>query len=120
MVASNRDLIAWSQGLADGKRVTFPAKLRRDRRQRLETAIESAKELQEDQWPSRPKRVRRQYDETFEARLKIELEKRNEIGVELGIDPSVIASRGVLEQVVGGQSEPEALMLKWQRTLLQF
>ena len=120
MVATNRDLIAWCSDLSQGERVRFPPKLRRDRRQRLEAAIESAKQVPEEEWPSRPKRERRKYDETFEDRLKVELEKRNEIGAELGIDPSVIASRAVLEQVVSKQTEPEALLLNWQRNLLQF
>ena len=120
MVAPNRDLISWSADLADAKRVTFPPKLRRDRRQRLEEAIVEAQEVLEDEWPSRPMRVRRQYDETFEARLKVELGKRNEIAAELGIDPSVIVSRGVLEQIIGGQGSPEDVLLNWQRELLQF
>lgn len=120
MVANNRELISWSMDLAEGKRVEFPAKLRRDRRQRLEVVIEEAKGVPEEEWPTRPKRERRTYDETFEARLKVELEKRNLIAAELGIDPSVIASRAVLEQVVGKQEGAESLLLNWQRELLQF
>lgn len=120
MVSTNRDLISWSMDLAGGKRVQFPPKMRRDRLQRLETAIEAAKEVSESEWPQRPKRERRAYDETFEARLKVEMEKRNGIAKELGIDPSVIASRAVLEQVVAGRSEPSAFLLNWQRELLQF
>ncbi len=120
MVATNRDLISWSMDLSDGKRIQFPPKLRRDRRERLERAVKSANEVPEEDWPTRPKRVRRKFDESFESRLKVELEKRNKIGEELGIDPSVIASRGILEQLVGGQSDPETLLLKWQRALLQF
>lgn len=120
MVATNRDLIAWASDLTEERRVEFPPKLRRDRRQRLEVAIEAAKKVPEEEWPTRPKRERRQYDETFEVRLKVELEKRNRIGAELGIDPSVIASRAVLEQVIGAQSEPGKVLLKWQRALLEF
>ena len=120
MVAANRDLISWSQELGEGKSPRFPPKLRQDRRLRLEEAIKSAQRIPEDEWPSRPKRERRKYDETFESRLKVELEKRNVIAKDLGLDPSVIASRGVLEQIVGGQEGSNSLLLNWQRGLLGF
>ena len=118
MVATNKQLIAWSADLAEGQKIEFPPRLRRDRRQRLEEAIERARELTESEWPSKPKRERRRYDETFEDRVKAVILKRNEIGESLGIDPSVIASRAVLEQIVSGRVEPSDILLKWQQSLL--
>jgi len=47
------------------------------------------------------------------------MESRNQIAVNLGIDPSVIASRGVLEQIIGGRVDPVEILLKWQLSLLE-
>ncbi len=120
MVATNKDLIAWSVSLASGERWVAPAKLRGDRMRRLRDAIEKARGIPREEWPERPKRVRVNYDETFEERLKVELAKRNEIAEELGIDPSVISPRAAFEQIVGGKAQPAEVMLKWQREVLGF
>lgn len=120
MVASNKQLISWAMDLVDGKKITVPPKLRPDRKQRLEKAIEVSKEIPEELWPTRPKRERRRYDETFEARLKEELQKRNKVAEGLGIDPSVIASRSVMEQIIAGRVEPREILLNWQCEVLQF
>lgn len=120
MVAPNKQLIAWAMDLVEGRKIEIPPKLRRDRRQRLEKTIEAAHGVPKEQWPERPKRERRRYDETFEARLKVELDKRNKVAAELGIDPSVIASRSAMEQVVAGREEPGDILLKWQCEVLQF
>ncbi len=119
MVATNKQLIAWALDLVEGKRIEFPPKLRRDRLQRLERAIEFSREIPEVKWPSRPKRERRRNDGAFETRLKEGLEKRNRVGEELGIDPSIIASRAVMEQVVAIGAEPRDILLNWQCDLLQ-
>ena len=47
------------------------------------------------------------------------MENRNQIAENLGIDPSVIASRGVLEQIVAGRVDPADILLKWQLSLLE-
>jgi len=120
MVATNKQLISWALDLVAGKRIAFPSKLRAYRLQRLMKVIAVSEEIEEREWPQKIRGERHRYDETFEARLKVLLGKRNAIGGELGIDPSVIGSRAVLEQVVRESAQPEEILLKWQRELLQF
>ena len=119
MVATNKELIAWSLDLAESRRPDIRKKMRSDRRRRLEEVIKQAAALPESDWPARPKRERTRKDPTFESRLKEELEKRSKIGEELEIDPSLIASRAVLEQLVGNRATPEEVLLPWQRSLLE-
>jgi ribonuclease D len=119
MVATNKELLAWSLDLAESRRPDLRKTMRPDRRKRLDEAIKKAASLSEAEWPARPKRERTRKDPTFEERLKVELEKRQKIGRELEIEPSLIASRAVLEQVVGGRGTPEELLLPWQRSLLE-
>jgi ribonuclease D len=119
MVASNKQLIAWATDLAEGRKPNLPPKLRPDRLQRLESAIKDSHGIPEAEWPVKPKRVRQRFDETFEERLKEVMGGRNKIAEELDIDPSVIASRGVLEQIVSGRVESSEILLKWQLSLLE-
>lgn len=119
MVATNKELIAWSLDLAESRRPDIRKKMRPDRRRRLDETIKEAAARPETDWPTRPKRERTRKDPTFESRLKVELEKRQRIGDELGIDPSLIASRAVLEQLVGERATPDELLLPWQRSLLE-
>lgn len=118
MITGNKQLIEWSQLLVENKRPSLPPKLRADRKQRLLMVIEQAKELSENDWPQRPQRERRRRDPSFAARLKKVLNHRNAIAEDLEIDPSIIASRPVLEQIVGGRVEASDLLLKWQNELL--
>lgn len=119
MVATNKQLIAWSDALAKGDRVQVPPKYRSDRKIRFEKAVETAAAVPESEWPKRPKRERRVKDEQFDAKVTAELQRRNKIAEGLGIDPSVIASRAVIEQIVGGSAAPEEILLNWQREVLE-
>ena len=119
MVATNKQLIGWADDLSKGEQAFFPPKLRPDRRRKLDEAVRKASEVPESEWPHRPKRERRVKDESFENRLDAELKRRNKIAEDLGIDPSVIASRSVIEQLVSGAEAPETLLLNWQRTVLE-
>lgn len=120
MVATNKQLIAWSAILSSDGSIETSPKMRPDRRRRLYNAIEAAQKVPKEEWPVRPKRERHQKDEAFEEKLKTLMGERNEIGAELGIDPSVIASRPVLEQIVGEKVDPNEILLNWQSELLGF
>jgi ribonuclease D len=119
MVATNKELIEWSSTLAEGRQPAYRKKMRRDRRARLEEAVIAAEKLPKEEWPSKPKRERVRHDAGFESRLKARMEERNRIATGLKIDPTVIASRAILEQLVGGKATPEELLLPWQRALLE-
>lgn len=118
MVAGNKDLIQWTEDLSLGKIPRLHPKLRADRKQRLNNAIDAVLELSEEDWPKRPIRERRKKEPTFVARLNELMKHRNAIAEGLKIDPSVIASRHVLEQIVGKNVEPSEILLSWQQGLL--
>ncbi|MGC6465900.1 MAG: ribonuclease D [Akkermansiaceae bacterium] len=119
MVANNKQLITWADALAQNQKIDIPPRFRPDRKRRLENAIKNARSIPESQWPQRPKRERRVKDESFDSKVAAELKRRNKIAQELELDPSVIAPRAVVEQLIGGSAEPEDLLLKWQRKVLE-
>ncbi len=119
MVTTNKVLLTWAEQLAAEQQITFPPRMRSNRVGRLKDAIEAASELKEVDWPQRPKRERYPKDETFEERLKVALEARNAVAENLEIDPSLIASRPVMEQMIGHRAAPEEILLNWQRSVLE-
>lgn len=118
MVATNKQLLEWSHDLSIGRVVHPPEKLRPDRRKSLELAIEAAHGVAESAWPQRPKRLKRSQDPDFEADLKKLISERNKIAADLELDPSIIASRAVLEKIVGKIDSPKEILLNWQFKLL--
>jgi len=120
MVATNKQLIFWSEVLSGGGEINLPPKMRPDRQRRLLKAIQIAQDVPKEQWPVKVKKERHRKDEAFEQKLKSLMSKRNEIAGDLGIDPSVIAARPVLEQIVGERAKPEEILLNWQAELLGY
>ncbi|MDB4271651.1 hypothetical protein OAG59_00770 [Akkermansiaceae bacterium] len=120
MITGNKQLIEWSDQLAQDYEIKIPPKLRPDRQERLKEAIKLAQQIPEEEWPKKPVRERRKKDPLFEKSLKEVMERRNKIAEDLEIDPSIIASRPILEQIVGKRGEPKDLLLKWQAALLDF
>lgn len=118
MVTSNKQLLDWASDLAAGRRLSIPLKMKPQRADRLRVAVSEAQEIPADQWPQRPVRERHKKDPSFDARLKLIMDKRNEKAQDLEINPSVIAPRAVLEAMVGGRGTPEEMLLNWQRDVL--
>ncbi|MGE9268470.1 MAG: hypothetical protein ACQKBY_10260, partial [Verrucomicrobiales bacterium] len=95
-----------------------PPKMRPQRKARLLKAVKEAATVKAEDWPKQPPRQRHRKDKHFDERLKVIMDRRNELAEELGIDSSVIAPRATLETIVGGRGTPEELLLNWQRDLL--
>ncbi|QTN31427.1 ribonuclease D [Akkermansiaceae bacterium] len=119
MVATNRNLIEWSMLLAERKNIEFPHHFRGDRVKRLRETISGLRDLPKSEWPARVVTKRRKRDREFDKRVDAMIARRNGIASELGIDGSLIASRSVIESFPAGEAQPEELLMKWQRDLLE-
>jgi ribonuclease D len=119
MVAPNRNLIEWSQLLADKQNIVLPHHFRGDRVKRYKEALSEMKGLPKSEWPTRIVIKRRKRDREFDRNVDDMISRRNSIAGELGIDGSLVASRSVIESLVSGEAEPSELMMKWQRDLLE-
>ncbi len=118
MVATNRNLIAWSDGLAEGKQPSLPKHYRPGRAKRFYTAVDAARALTEEEWPKRPKTKRSKRDPNFDEKVDAMMSTRNEVAEKLDIDSSLIAARAVIEAIAGGDETPESALMKWQRECL--
>lgn len=118
MVAPNRQLIEWSQRLAEKSPVDLPPHFRSDRVKRFKQMTARLKTLDKSEWPSPPVKKRRKRDRDFDAKVDEFIAKRNKIAAELEIDGSLIASRAVIEAIVLAEEDTADLLMSWQRELL--
>jgi ribonuclease D len=119
MVATNSNLLEWSQILADRGTIDLPNHFRGDRVKRFKETLSALKELPQSEWPARIVMKRRKRDREFDQKVDQMIVRRNGIASELGIDGSLIASRSVIEALAADEAQPEELLMKWQRDLLE-
>lgn len=117
MVCTNDELLHWSRQLQEFRCVTPPRGNSR-RIARFYKYVDYFQLLDEEEYPALPPRVRHHHPPHFEHKLEALLSRRDAAAAELGIEPSVVASRGQLEMLAAGESEGEAQLMSWQRRLL--
>jgi ribonuclease D len=117
-IIRNEELIELAKGAVSGTKLRTPGWLPAARRRRLEETIERALEVPESDWPQRTKSVRVRSSQEQEQRLDRLRAKRDVVSNELGLDPAIIASRGVLEAVSREPDSAQRILMDWQRGLL--
>jgi len=118
MVATNRQLLEWCELLLDGKSIKLPGHFRAERRERFDAALVAGRALAKEDWPLKPRGIRRRRDQSFEEKYQKLANRRDKVASDLGIDPSIIASRSVLEGIADAETSPEQVLLRWQREVL--
>jgi len=120
MVITNRQLIDWGLALAGGKRIEIPPHYRPERRKRLTEVLDAARAKSAEEWPEKPRGLRRRRDADFDARVGRLISLRDSKAEELDIDASLIAPRSIIESIADGECEPADVLLKWQLSCLAF
>jgi ribonuclease D len=117
-IIGNAELIAFATAIQEGKQVVLPDRYPPPFHRRFYKALKEAKEAPESDWPRRPHRRRSERNPEAERRFDALKEKRDRLGAQLNIDPSLLGSRAVLEQIAEDASKAAVLLLNWQRELL--
>jgi ribonuclease D len=89
------------------------------RRQGFREAAERGLALSETEWPARPKRRGTRPTREMERAAEELRRRRDAVANEHGLEPSLIAPRGAIDAVVADESRREALLVPWQRDLLE-
>ena len=118
MVAPNRQLLEWSIDLDAKRTISLPNHFRPDRVKRFKTALASAQELPESEWPEKPSARRRKRDRDFEHQVDLLIKVREQAAAKLDIEGSLIAPRAILESIAADDAQPHEVLLKWQRECL--
>ncbi len=116
-ILHNEQLIVAARGFDQGE-ATAPGHLSGSRRKRFFQAAEHALQLPESDWPKLI-RTARSRPTAEEQRLFQEYKKkRDESAKQLGLDPSLIAPKAMLESLAADFEQTRARLLPWQRGLL--
>jgi len=89
------------------------------RRQGFREAAERGLRLPESEWPIRPKRRGTRPTREMERAAEELRRRRDAVADAHGLEPSLIAPRGALDAVAADESQSEALLVPWQRSLLE-
>lgn len=117
-IMRNEELIELARTVISGAKAKPPAWLPSGRRRRLEETIERALQVPESGWPQRARSARIRSTPEQEQRLDRLRAKRDAISKDLGLDPAIIASRGILEAVSREPESASTILMDWQRGLL--
>ena len=117
-IIGNAELIAFATGMQEGRDAVLPDRYPPPFHRRFYKALKEAKEVPESEWPRRPHRRRSERNPEAERRFDVLKEKRDRLGSELNIDPSLLGSRAVLEQLAEDAGRAGDLLLNWQRQIL--
>ncbi len=89
------------------------------RRHGFREAAERGLHLPESEWPVRPKRRGTRPTREMERAAEELRRRRDAVANVHGLDPSLIAPRGALDAVAADGSRSAALLVPWQRSLLE-
>lgn len=117
-VIGNAEILAFAEALEAGRDVRLPERFPPACVRRFLRALREAREAPEETWPKRPLRRRHERNPDFERQFERLRETRDRVAAELDLDPSLIASRGVLEAIAFNPDAAHDLLLGWQRGLL--
>jgi ribonuclease D len=116
-VLQNRELLDSAEGFAAGESPDY--KHFSDRRRRaFREAAERGLELPEKDWPIKPRRSGTRPTAEVVKRTEKLRQNRDHAAKQLHIESSFIAPRATLEAIAADQSRADALLVPWQRELL--
>ena len=117
-ILQNRELLHSAERFAAGESPDY--KYFSDRRRRaFREAAERGMQLPETDWPVRPRRSGMRATAEVVKQIEQLRGHRDHAAKELHIESSFIAPRATLEAIAADQSRANALLVPWQRELLQ-
>lgn len=117
-IIGNQDLLRFSKDLQKGIKVNLPSRFPSQPVKRFKKAIEAVRDLGPADYPKIPKRIRGKRDPAAEKKFDKLKILRDRVSDDLGIDPTLIASRSILERVAASPEEATEILLNWQKNLL--
>ncbi len=121
-IINNEYLVDYARALQGGGNARLPQRFNGGAVRRFNEAVEKAEALPRSEWPEGPKRKRVKREPRFDARFGKLRSVRDANADRLGLDPTLIASRGTLETISGNPevlASGEVQLMRWQRALLE-
>ena len=119
-IIAHNQLVALAKDGADGGSVwkKLPPRMPAKRKREIGEVVEEALKLPESEWPKRPKRVRTHRPPVPVKRFERVRDFRDKIAEKLKLDPTLIASKAMLERLAIDWDSASGELMGWQRELL--
>ena len=117
-IVGNQDLIAMAERLQEGKEAYLPDRFSAAPVKRFHEAIAEVNKMDEEKFPKIEKRKRKRKSPNFDSRFNKLKSFRDKISRDLGIDPTLIASRAIMEGIAHDTKNFDDSLLNWQKELL--
>ena len=117
-ILRNEELLTVARHLDGGGKPPAWRHVRGSRLRRFHDAVERAMALSPEEWPPRPRGNGKRPTAEMDARMGELKKRRDDAAAELDLDPTLIASRAVIEGLAYRAEPPESTLLPWQRELL--
>lgn len=117
-VIVNEQILALAEQLQDQGDAQLPKRFSEVQRRRYQRAIERARRLPENQLPKRRLQTRRDKPANLDEAVARLRERRDAIAESLNLDPTLIATRGMLEAIALDAGAGREQLMNWQRQLL--
>jgi ribonuclease D len=117
-ILGNQDLIAMAERLQEGKEAYLPDRFSAAPVKRFHEAIAEVNKMDEEKFPKIEKRKRKKKSPNFDSRFNKLKSFRDKISRDLGIDPTLIASRAIMEGIAHDTKNFDDSLLNWQKELL--
>lgn len=117
----NREILAMAEELEGKGTVTPPSYLRPPSVHRLREIISSIRDISPDQYPLKHRRSEEERLEIDEKKFEKLRKYRDQLGVSLGLEPTLIATRRALEKLAATNlpsEQKEGLLMQWQQSLM--
>ena len=120
-IMNNQQLIALAMEFEGQERVSLPPRWRHDWKQAIYQAADRVKASAPDTWPQRPPKKMRHLPEVARTRVDELCKARDQAALGLDLEPSLIGSRAVYEQIVYDHQEvkPDQLLMPWQMEIMR-
>ena len=117
-VIVNEQILALAEALYDGKNARLPQRFVEPQQRRFSRCVERARKLPDSELPQKRLHPRRQKPPNLDEAVNALKAKRDLAASELNLDPTLIATRSLLEAIATDAKAGMKLLMDWQRELI--
>lgn len=117
-ILNNQQMLTMAADWEQSGRVNIPSRWRGRWRTSFEEILMEVKNSDPETWPERPKKLQRRCTDEERSRIELLCKSRDAKAEALGLEPSLLGSRAVLEDLVLSQMPPAEKMMRWQIEVL--
>lgn len=117
-VMSNQTLLELAGSASAGVDIRGAKGLRPAQCDRLRAAIRKAAELKREDWPAKRAGTGKPREDVNQPAFEALRKRRDSEAQRIGIDPTIVATRSVLETLANDPSKADEVLMSWQRQIL--